>query len=61
MRRILYYWCLASPGKEIGDAGAILSGAHGSVVGKNKAFRHAGVLVAERPRLVGTLLRSAIR
>jgi succinyl-CoA synthetase alpha subunit len=46
----------APKGQKMGHAGAIISGGKGSVEDKIAALTDAGALVAERPRLVGTLL-----
>ncbi|MCK4517115.1 MAG: CoA-binding protein [Spirochaetaceae bacterium] len=50
----------APEGKKMGHAGAIVSAGAGSVKGKIKALEAAGARVAERPRLVGDLLREAV-
>ncbi len=50
----------APEGKKMGHAGAIVSGGAGTVKGKIKALESVGVRVAERPRLVGDLLREAV-
>jgi succinyl-CoA synthetase alpha subunit len=50
----------APAGKRMGHAGAIVSGGKGSVADKISAFEKAGALVADRPRLVGDLLRQAL-
>ena len=47
----------APEGKKMGHAGAIVSGGTGSVKDKIAALEKAGALVAERPRLVGTILK----
>ncbi len=49
----------APAGKRMGHAGAIVSGGKGSVKDKIEAFEKAGALVADRPRMVGELLRTA--
>jgi len=46
----------APKGQKMGHAGAIVTGGKGSVEDKIKALTSVGALVAERPRLVGTLL-----
>jgi succinyl-CoA synthetase alpha subunit len=46
----------APKGQKMGHAGAIVTGGKGSVEDKIKALTGVGALVAERPRLVGTLL-----
>jgi succinyl-CoA synthetase alpha subunit len=51
----------APAGKRMGHAGAIVSGGKGSVADKIAAFEKAGALVADRPRLVGDLLRQALK
>lgn len=50
----------APKGKRMGHAGAIITGGKGSVDGKIKALTEAGALVADRPRLVGTLLKELL-
>ncbi len=50
----------APEGKQMGHAGAIVSGGTGSVEDKIAALTDAGALVAERPRLVGELLKSVL-
>jgi len=50
----------APAGKRMGHAGAIVTGGKGSVADKIEAFENAGALVADRPRLVGELLRRAL-
>ena len=50
----------APKGKRMGHAGAIITGGKGSVDGKIKALNSVGVLVADRPRLVGTLLKEVL-
>jgi succinyl-CoA synthetase alpha subunit len=51
----------APAGKRMGHAGAIVSGGKGSVKDKIAAFEKAGALVADRPRLVGDLLRQLLQ
>lgn len=46
----------APPGKSLGHAGAIISGAFGTPESKIKAFRDAGVPVADRPSDIPKLL-----
>lgn len=50
----------APKGKRMGHAGAIVTGGKGSVEDKIKAITGAGGQVAERPRLVGDLLKDAL-
>ncbi len=50
----------APEGKKMGHAGAIVSAGAGTVKGKIKALEAVGARVAERPRLVGDLLREAL-
>jgi len=50
----------APAGKRMGHAGAIVTGGKGSVADKIEAFEKAGALVADRPRMVGELLRQAL-
>ena len=50
----------APKGKRMGHAGAIATGGRGTVEGKVAALEKAGALVAERPRLVGDLLKQAL-
>jgi len=47
----------APKGKRMGHAGAIITGGKGSVDGKIKALNSVGAKVADRPRMVGTLLK----
>ena len=51
----------APKGKRMGHAGAIATGGRGTVEGKVAALEKAGALVAERPRLVGDLLKKALK
>jgi len=53
----------APPGKSLGHAGAIISGAFGTPQSKIKAFQAAGVPVAERPSEIPALVgeRLAVR
>jgi succinyl-CoA synthetase alpha subunit len=46
----------APPGKRMGHAGAIISGGRGTAEAKVKAFREAGVPVADRPDQIPQLL-----
>lgn len=50
----------APKGKKMGHAGAIITGGKGSVEGKIKALNAVGAQVADRPRMVGTLLKEAL-
>lgn len=50
----------APVGKRMGHAGAIVTGGTGDVAGKTRVLREAGAGVAERPRQVGELLKSAL-
>jgi succinyl-CoA synthetase alpha subunit len=50
----------APEGKKMGHAGAIVTGGTGSVKDKIAALEGAGAFVAERPRLVGDLLKEAL-
>lgn len=50
----------APKGKRMGHAGAIATGGRGTVEGKIKALEGAGAFVAERPRLVGELLKQIL-
>ncbi|HEX5436856.1 MAG TPA: succinate--CoA ligase subunit alpha [Gemmatimonadaceae bacterium] len=49
----------APPGRRMGHAGAIISGASGTAAEKVQAFRDAGMRVAERPIDVVGLLKTA--
>lgn len=51
----------APAGKKMGHAGAIVTGGTGSVKDKVAALEKSGALVAERPRLVGALLKEALQ
>jgi succinyl-CoA synthetase alpha subunit len=51
----------APKGKRMGHAGAIITGGKGSVEDKIEALTKAGAMVAERPRLIGDLLKEALR
>jgi succinyl-CoA synthetase alpha subunit len=46
------------PGKKMGHAGAIVSGARGSYAGKRKALEAAGVMVADTPAQIAQALAS---
>ncbi len=50
----------APPGKSLGHAGAIVSGAFGTAKSKIEAFRAVGVPVAERPSQIPSLLEKAL-
>jgi succinyl-CoA synthetase alpha subunit len=50
----------APQGKRMGHAGAIATGGKGTVEGKIKALEGAGAFVAERPRLVGEILKQIL-
>ncbi|MFP4330827.1 MAG: succinate--CoA ligase subunit alpha [Spirochaetaceae bacterium] len=51
----------APEGKRMGHAGAIVTGGAGTVAAKIEALEGAGGRVAERPRLVGPLLKEMLR
>ncbi len=50
----------APEGKRMGHAGAIVTGGRGTVAGKVAALEGAGGAVADRPSMVGTLLREVL-
>ncbi|HKK27813.1 MAG TPA: succinate--CoA ligase subunit alpha [Gemmatimonadota bacterium] len=47
----------APPGRRMGHAGAIISGAEGTAAEKMSAFRDLGIEVAERPSDIGEIVR----
>jgi succinyl-CoA synthetase alpha subunit len=49
----------APPGRRMGHAGAIISGSGGTAEAKIAALEAAGILVAETPSQIPTLLREA--
>ena len=51
----------APPGRRMGHAGAIISGASGTAAGKMSALREAGVTVAISPADMGQAVQSAMR
>ncbi|NOY09243.1 MAG: succinate--CoA ligase subunit alpha [Spirochaetes bacterium] len=51
----------APQGKKMGHAGAIVTGGKGTASEKIKALRDAGALVAEKPVIVGELLKQALK
>ena len=50
----------APPGKRMGHAGAIISGGKGTAEAKIKAFKEAGVPVADRPDEIPALLKNLV-
>lgn len=52
---------LAPPGKQMGHAGAIISGGSGSAEGKIKALEAAGVPVADETCLLPELLKARLK
>ncbi len=50
----------APPGKRMGHAGAIISGGKGTPEAKVKAFREAGVAVADKPDDIPGLMKDAL-
>ncbi|MFZ3131031.1 MAG: succinate--CoA ligase subunit alpha [Desulfosporosinus sp.] len=50
----------APEGKRLGHAGAIVAGGRGTVASKIQVLTKSGAVVAERPRLVGELLRTVL-
>lgn len=51
----------APAGKQMGHAGAIVSGGRGSVADKVALLEKAGAYIADRPRSVGTLLQDILK
>lgn len=51
----------APPGKRMGHAGAIISGGKGTAAEKTAALREAGIVVAESPAEMGTVMQRAIK
>ncbi len=51
----------APPGKRMGHAGAIISGGKGTAAEKTTALREAGIVVAESPAEMGTVMQRAIK
>lgn len=51
----------APEGKQMGHAGAIVSGGKGSVSDKVKALEKVGAYVADRPRNIGKILQEILR
>ncbi len=50
----------APPGKRLGHAGAIISGSHGTMESKLRAFERAGIAVAKTPSQVLDLVREKL-
>ena len=50
----------APPGKRMGHAGAIITGAAATAEAKNKALRDAGAHIVPSPGLIGTVLKEAL-
>jgi len=50
----------APPGRTMGHAGAIISGAAGTAAEKMQVFRDNGIAVAERPSDIGGLIKDAL-
>ena len=51
----------APSGKRMGHAGAIISGGKGTAEEKIKAFRDAGIYIAETPALIGETAKKALK
>jgi succinyl-CoA synthetase alpha subunit len=50
----------APPGKRMGHAGAVISGASGTADAKIAAMRDAGIVVSEGPHLLGQTMRDVL-
>ncbi|HSM93802.1 MAG TPA: succinate--CoA ligase subunit alpha [Anaeromyxobacteraceae bacterium] len=50
----------APPGKRMGHAGAVISGAAGTAEAKLAAFREAGIVICEAPHLLGEAMQRAL-
>jgi succinyl-CoA synthetase alpha subunit len=50
----------APPGRRMGHAGAIISGSEGTAAEKTRAFREAGIAVAERPADIVDAIRAVL-
>jgi len=51
----------APPGRQMGHAGAIISGSAGTAEEKMKAFQDNGIAVAERPADIVSLIQDALK
>ncbi len=51
----------APPGKRMGHAGAIITGAAATAEAKNEALRDAGAHIVPSPGLIGTVLKEALK